>query len=97
MKTYQLNTITYGMSSALFLAIRGLFHIADVYDLLTGTDNLVDLQTKKKQITAIFSKYGLDLAKWNSNCKAAIENSASEVELKTNQDESQSLGYGMET
>ena len=81
MKTYQLNTVTYGMSSATFLAIRCLLHIADlehetrpigatalthdiyVDDLLTRADNLVGLQTKKKLVTAILSKYGLDLAK----------------------------------
>ncbi|XP_068146702.1 uncharacterized protein [Drosophila tropicalis] len=31
LKTYELNTVTYGMSAAPFLAIRGVHHIADLH------------------------------------------------------------------
>ena len=102
---FQLNTITYGMSSAPFQAIRCLFYIADTYkrefpigaavlksdmyvdDLLTGGDTVNELITKKLEITALLSKAGLQLAKWNSNSEEIASNSSDAFKIKTNEDD----------
>ncbi|XP_059052238.1 uncharacterized protein LOC131846836 [Achroia grisella] len=82
-KAYQLNTVTYGCSSASYLATRCLKQIGldcndkkvseiiihDFYvdDLLTGSDSNQEALNIKKAITAELASAGMVLRKWKSN------------------------------
>ncbi|XP_067216933.1 uncharacterized protein [Linepithema humile] len=84
-REYRLNTVTYELASAPFLAIRALQQVAldnqqahslasrvichDFYvdDLLTGCDELNQLQSLKRDIIKILDAAGFQLTKWNSN------------------------------
>jgi len=79
LQVYQLNTVTYGVSAALFLATRSLFHLPnlnaatvlriDLYvdDLLTGADDLHTALQKKEEVSDQLSKAGLTMTKLNRN------------------------------
>ncbi|XP_065356265.1 uncharacterized protein LOC135950662 [Calliphora vicina] len=80
---YKLTTVTYGTSSAPFLAIRTLIEIAnhckdedissrikeDFYmdDLLTGADTIQDCMKIREAISNHLDKFGFHLRKWISN------------------------------
>ncbi|XP_036329997.1 uncharacterized protein LOC118742143 [Rhagoletis pomonella] len=96
-ETYTLNTVTYGMSAAPFLAIRALHHIADLHqdefpigantlrndlyvdDLLTGAEQIEELQYKKNELVKLLRKAGLQLTKFSSNCREITPTSENEV------------------
>jgi len=71
--------VTYGVSAALFLATRSLFHLPnlnaatvlriDLYvdDLLTGADDLHTALQKKEEVSDQLSKAGLTMTKLNRN------------------------------
>ncbi|XP_048524394.1 uncharacterized protein LOC125505175, partial [Dendroctonus ponderosae] len=70
LKTYQLNTVTYGTTAAPFLAVRCLKEIANEVrqdDLLTVTDSVESAAKFCKNITDYFLKRGFELRKWKSN------------------------------
>lgn len=105
LNVFQLNTVTYGLSAAPFLAIRSLFYIADINessypvgsqvlredlyvdDVLTGANDLELLNLKKNEIIKILQLHGLQLAKWNSNCRDIVSNPDEEVAIKTSENE----------
>ncbi|XP_059057830.1 uncharacterized protein LOC131851357 [Achroia grisella] len=82
-KTYQLNTVTYGTASAPFLATRCLKEIAsecknkkiseiiehDFYvdDLLTGADTLNEIKSIRTEVTEALASACMPLRKWKSN------------------------------
>lgn len=90
LSTYQLNTVTYGTSSAPYLAIRCLQQLAhdnkisyplasqtilnDFYvdDLLTGSDDLDELNDTCKNIFLILKGGGFILRKWVTNVSAVL-------------------------
>nr|XP_023013508.1 uncharacterized protein LOC111503442 [Leptinotarsa decemlineata] len=83
--TYQLNTVTYGTTSAPYLAIKCLNQLAiqnqtnypiasktilsDFYvdDLLTGSNDLEELQGRCKDISSILRSANFILRKWSAN------------------------------
>jgi len=74
LKLYQLNSVTYGLACAPFLAITSLYFIAEKYRkefsigseiIFEGSDFIEDLKLKIDQVTGILSCGGLELAKWN--------------------------------
>jgi len=82
LQIYQLKTVTYGLSDAPFLAIRSLadafaseFSIgasvlkSDLYvdDVLTGADDLVQLDIKRRQLTEMLERRSLVGSKFHSN------------------------------
>lgn len=83
LKTFTLNTVTYGTASAPFLATRCLKQIGldcddsavreiiihDFYvdDLLTGGDNLEQVLLLKNKITSALTSACMPLRKWKSN------------------------------
>lgn len=95
------------MSSALFLAIRCLTYIADLYencyslreglyvdDLLTGANSVEELESIKHELAAVLSYADLHLAKLSSNCSQLIEKPSREIPIKTN-DENVTKALGM--
>lgn len=83
LKTYKLNTVTYGTASAPYLATRCLRQIGldsadqlvaevilhDLYvdDLLTGTDHLDQAQELRRKVTDALAAACMHLRKWKSN------------------------------
>ncbi|XP_072936546.1 uncharacterized protein [Epargyreus clarus] len=98
-KIYQLNTVTYGTASAAFLATRCLRQIGlectnnkigeiiihDFYvdDLLTGSDDLVELNFLRKEITDALASAGMHLRKWKSNA-TCFESEVAQTSLNLN-------------
>ncbi|XP_046965871.1 uncharacterized protein LOC124534205 [Vanessa cardui] len=82
-QTYQLNTVTYGTASAPFLATRCLrqlglecdnqkvseiiLHDFYVDDLLTGGDDMVEIEHLRQEITLTLASAQMNLRKWKSN------------------------------
>lgn len=98
-KTFQLNTVTYGTASAPFLATRclkqlglecgdekiGKIIIHDFYvdDLLSGGDDLDEVQDIRHKVTAILSSACMPLHKWKSN-NPALTSHESESSINLN-------------
>ncbi|XP_055855988.1 uncharacterized protein LOC129919162 [Episyrphus balteatus] len=83
-KTYQLNTITYGTSSAPFRFSLGASCLSNdfyVDDMLTGADDLETLTRKRNEVVSILNSAGLELSKWNSNHFSLIQE-ATRKEIK---------------
>ncbi|XP_074034599.1 uncharacterized protein [Leptinotarsa decemlineata] len=90
--TYQLNTVTYGTTSAPYLAIKCLNQLAiqnqtnypiasktilsDFYvdDLLTGSNDLEELQGRCKDISSILRSANFILRKWSANDVHILKN-----------------------
>ncbi|XP_065356309.1 uncharacterized protein LOC135950707 [Calliphora vicina] len=103
-KEYKLTTITYGTSSAPFLAVRALFHIADTCtipeikniikedfymdDLMTGADTIKQCKYIQHSVLNHLASYGFNLRKWLSNEKQITENVCSSIMIQIKDDES---------
>lgn len=92
LSVYQLNTVTYGTTSAPYLAIRCINQLAldnkekyplacqtilsDFYvdDLLTGSNNLEELQARCKDISTILKSANFLLRKWVTNDIQVLKN-----------------------
>ncbi|XP_026466074.1 uncharacterized protein LOC113369720 [Ctenocephalides felis] len=86
---YKLTTVTYGTSSAPYLAIRCLNQLAEdenlpiaaetvkkdcyVDDVISGANTKLEVLDKAKQLTELLSRGGFTLHKWASNCKELLE------------------------
>ncbi|XP_072400496.1 uncharacterized protein [Diabrotica undecimpunctata] len=91
LSSYQLNTVTYGIKSAPYLAIKCLNQVATEYknifpiasktihndfyvdDLLTGSNNIEELQTRCNDISSMLKSANFILRKWVSNNSAVLE------------------------
>lgn len=99
-KTYQLNTVTYGCASASYLATRCLKQIGlecsdkkaseiiihDFYvdDLLTGSDSTQEALEIKHKVSAELASAGMPLRKWRSNNLQLVLPSTSSTSLDLN-------------
>ena len=100
LKTYQLNTVTYGTASAPFLATRCLKQIGlecknekvaevilhDFYvdDLLTGTNDFDEAVMLRENVTAELASACMPLRKWRSNEPALLSDKSSQTPLDLN-------------
>ncbi|KAL0860640.1 hypothetical protein ABMA27_009990 [Loxostege sticticalis] len=96
-KTFQLNTVTYGTASAPFLAIRCLKQVGldcddpaiaqiiihDFYvdDLLSGGDTIAKVQDIKEKVTLALASACMPLRKFKSNAPELMSDSQSSVDL----------------
>ncbi|XP_045778087.1 uncharacterized protein LOC123875994 [Maniola jurtina] len=92
LKSYNLNTVTYGTASAPFLAVRCLKQLADecenadigriiredfyVDDLITGCDTVEGLLQIRKQITQVLASGCFNLRKFKSNVSTCSDDSS---------------------
>ncbi|XP_070851458.1 uncharacterized protein [Drosophila suzukii] len=68
LRTYQLNTVTFGTASASYLAVRSLHQLADLHGAeypITGADELPILRVVKDQVTKILKCGQSLLTKWH--------------------------------
>lgn len=88
---YALNTVTYGMKAASFLATRCLYQLAcdfakrypkackciqnDFYvdDLLTGGDNIEEVEQLQREVSSVLESGGFHLNKWLSNSDVVLQ------------------------
>ncbi|CAG9562226.1 unnamed protein product [Danaus chrysippus] len=89
LKTYTLNTVTYGTASAPFLATRCLIQLAEesrdqaikftiahdfyVDDYLSGASSVTATVNQCRQVIAVLQKAGYNLRKWQSNSNEVLE------------------------
>ncbi|XP_045769775.1 uncharacterized protein LOC123870493 [Maniola jurtina] len=104
-KTYQLNTVTYGTASAPFLATRCLKQIGlecndaeareiilhDFYvdDLLTGANSLEEVIEIRKKVSEALSLAGMPLRKWKSNDSRVVSSQNEEPPVCLNMGDSE--------
>ncbi|XP_033363073.1 uncharacterized protein LOC117241211 [Bombus vosnesenskii] len=78
--TYQLNTVTFGLSAAPYLAICCLKQLIstslqrDFYvdDVLTGVDTRVEARSLRTELTELLKLAGLNIRKWASNYRELL-------------------------
>ncbi|GBO26087.1 hypothetical protein AVEN_46712-1 [Araneus ventricosus] len=93
-KTYKLNTVTYGTTSAPYLATRVLHQLVkdegqcfplaatDFYmdDVLTGGDSLEEVRELQIQFIRLLARAGMELHKWRTNASNLRSNISEEKE-----------------
>lgn len=84
-ETYKLNTLTFSLSAAPYLAIRCLNQLAEdeghrflqrdfyVDDALTGTDTKNEVLAVRTELTELLKQAGLNIHKWASNDRDLLQ------------------------
>ncbi|XP_046807525.1 uncharacterized protein LOC124420040 [Lucilia cuprina] len=94
LEIYKLNTVTYGTSSAPFLAIRCLTYLSELFEKSLPIGSKVvkrDFYVIRSQVTQILQSAGFNLTKWFSNCYS--QNSITiQKSVQINQDFTKTLG-----
>nr|XP_044248550.1 uncharacterized protein LOC123002449 [Drosophila takahashii] len=93
LKTYRLNTVTYGTASAPFLAVQDVSG-TDFYvdDLLTGADTEQGMAVLRRELIEILEPAGFVLTKWASNCKTGTSDKSNAEILQGDRQDLKTLG-----
>ncbi|UYV80822.1 hypothetical protein LAZ67_19001880 [Cordylochernes scorpioides] len=83
MRPYQLNTVTYGTSSAPFLALRTLIKLAkDVGHLYPKAAEAIQAMGLQRELIDLLRRRGFVLKKWASNDPALLDQISEEYRLE---------------